>query len=75
VVRDDLDRPKLRVRKHDHQFGWFDSIARRHGPASFEVQQYRKFNESHRQLWLEFEDGPRIAKKTTGGNRKAASSG
>lgn len=57
VVRDDLDRPKLRMRKHDHQFGWFDSIARRHGAASFEVQQYSRFQEAHHQRWLPgFED-------------------
>lgn len=56
LVRDDLDRPKLRMRLHDHEFGWFDSIARRHGKASFEVQQYEKFAASHRQLWIDFKD-------------------
>jgi hypothetical protein len=56
VVRDDLDRPKLRLRLHDHEFGWFDSIARRHGKASFEVQQYERFQEAHQQLWMDFED-------------------
>lgn len=52
VVRDDLDRPKLRLKKHDHQFGWFDSIARRHGAASFEVQQYRELVVRRFQMWL-----------------------
>jgi len=52
VVRDDLDRPKLRLKKHDHQFGWFDSIARRHGAASFEVQQYRELVVKRFQMWL-----------------------
>lgn len=52
VIRDDLGRPKLRLRKHDYQFGWFDSIARRHGPASFEVQQYRKHVTTRHQQWL-----------------------
>lgn len=52
VVRDDLDRPKLRLRKHDHQFGWFDSIARRHGAASFEVQQFRTIVVKRFQAWL-----------------------
>ncbi len=52
VIRDDLDRPKLRIRLHDHEFGWFDSVARRHGKHSFEVQQYETFREAHRQLWL-----------------------
>lgn len=54
--RDDLDRPMLRVKLHDHEFGWFDSIARRHGKHSFEVQQYEKFREAHRQTWLNFRD-------------------
>lgn len=40
--RDDLDRPLLRTVKHDHQFGWFDDVARRHGTAAFEVQQATK---------------------------------
>ncbi len=43
VIRDDLDRPTLRCIKHDHQFGWFDAIARRHGAAAFEVQQAQAF--------------------------------
>ena len=51
--RDDLDRPNLRIRKHDHQFGWFDCVARRHGTASFEWRQYEQFTEvSYKQLWL-----------------------
>lgn len=58
VVRDDLNRPKLRLRKHDHQFGWFDSIARRHGGASIEIKQWNEFQESRRQMWLKFEDDP-----------------
>lgn len=56
VKRDDLDRPKLKMRKHDHQFGWFDSIARRHGQHSFEVQQYDLFTMNYKQLWLDFKE-------------------
>jgi hypothetical protein len=52
VKRDDLDRPKLRIRKHDRQFGWFDEIVRRHGKASFEHQQAAEFYANHRQLYL-----------------------
>lgn len=52
VIRDDLGRPKLRLRKHDVQFGWFDSIARRHGAASFEVQQFRQLVVKKYQAWL-----------------------
>ena len=36
---DDMNRPKLRLRNHDHQFGWFDAIAQRHGSASIEIFQ------------------------------------
>lgn len=39
---DDIHRPKLKIRKHDHQFGWFDNIARRHGLASLEVRQFQE---------------------------------
>lgn len=55
IIRDDLDRPKMHIRRHDHQFGWFDSVARRHGPASIEIKQLREFNAAHEQLWLPFE--------------------
>ncbi len=34
--RDDLGRPMLELRKHDHQFGWFNIIAERHGASSIE---------------------------------------
>lgn len=46
VKRDDYDRPKVRMRLHDHQFGWFDEIAYRHGAASVEVEQLRMFCDS-----------------------------
>lgn len=39
---DDIHRPKLKLQKHDHQFGWFDSIARRHGLAAPEVRQFQE---------------------------------
>lgn len=37
---DDLGRPKIRIRKHDFDFGWFAEVAERHGFASFEVAQF-----------------------------------
>jgi hypothetical protein len=43
LKRDDLGRPKLRLRLHDRQMGWFDSVARRHGLASLEVAQASRF--------------------------------
>lgn len=51
---DVLGRPKLEMRKHDHQFGWFDEIAQRHGDASPEVRQARKLMESSGQLYFDF---------------------
>jgi hypothetical protein len=55
LKRDDLDRPRLRQRKHDHQFGWFDEVVRRHGRDSIEWQQYEHFAEvGYQQLWLPF---------------------
>ena len=40
---DDMGRPKLKMRLHDHSFGWFDVIVARHGRASFECQQFERF--------------------------------
>lgn len=36
---DDADRPKLGLKKHDYQFGWFREIAARHGQNSMECYQ------------------------------------
>jgi hypothetical protein len=52
---DVLGRPKLLMRKHDHQFGWFDEVAQRHGEASPEVRQARVLMESSGQLYFDFE--------------------
>lgn len=43
VKRDDLGRPKLKMRLHDRQFGWFDVCAERHGVNSAEAQQLARF--------------------------------
>lgn len=51
---DSLDRPRLSMRRHDHQFGWFDSIAERHGDASPEVRQAKVLMESSGQLYFDF---------------------
>lgn len=50
---DDHQRPKLKMRLHDHQFGWFDAIAKRHGEASQEVQQAQAFAQTSGQLYFE----------------------
>lgn len=53
VLRDDIDRPKLRMRKHDHQFGWFDDVVRRHGRDSIEWSQFEAFKSNAlKQTWL-----------------------
>lgn len=52
--RDSCDRPKLRLRLHDHQYGWFSGVAERHGEASLEVQQYRRHVCEHNQRWFPF---------------------
>lgn len=51
---DDIGRPKLKLRPHDVEFGWFDAIARRHGDASVEVLQAKRVFgcRSLRQLYL-----------------------
>lgn len=43
LQRDDAGRPKLAMRLHDHEFGWFDIIAHRHADASAEVKQAKAF--------------------------------
>lgn len=39
IETDDIDRPKLKMRKHDYQMGWFRAIAVRHKENSPEVTQ------------------------------------
>lgn len=51
---DGMDRPKLSMRQHDHQLGWFDAIARRHGEASPEIGQARQLLEQTKQLYFDF---------------------
>ena len=39
AIYDDCGRPKLKMRLHDFQAGWFHDIAARHGAASAEMTQ------------------------------------
>ncbi len=39
AITDDITRPKVSMRKHDFEFGWFAIIAERHGKHSQECQQ------------------------------------
>lgn len=50
IKADDLGRPKLKMRPHDFEVGWFKAVARRHGAASFEVQQAMKLVDNRGQL-------------------------
>lgn len=42
LVRDDIGRPMVQLRKHDFEVGWFTVIASRHGAHSQEQQQAAK---------------------------------
>lgn len=41
VLLDDLNRPKIKMRKHDVEVGWFNEVAARHGTFSQERIQAR----------------------------------
>lgn len=56
---DALDRPKLAMRKHDVQTGWFNEVAERHGAASPEVRQAKALVASTGQLYFPFEFKPK----------------
>jgi len=42
IQRDDEGRPKLRIRPHDFEFGWFARTAELYGEESYEVSQARE---------------------------------
>ena len=42
VLRDDQDRPRLKIRYHDHEFGWFDAPVRHYGAHAVEYEQAQK---------------------------------
>lgn len=51
---DDLNRPRLEMRKHDYEIGLFKVIAERHGIASIEVQTMARLKEQAGQaFWPE----------------------
>lgn len=51
---DDLRRPKLKMRPHDYDFGWFAEVAERHGKASQEVRQAEMFANENGQFTFGF---------------------
>lgn len=56
VSRDDLDRPKLKIRRHDYLLGLFDEVVRRHKRHSPEYRTWSQFEEKRVQLWLPYVD-------------------
>ncbi len=50
ALTDDITRPKIVMRKHDYEFGWFEVIAARHGKHSQEVQQAKMMVEASGQI-------------------------
>jgi len=59
--RDDHARPKLKMRKHDVQVGWFHEIARRHAEHSHEVRQATEIYEQNGQLYFGFAEAKAAA--------------
>lgn len=52
LVLDDLGRPVIVLRKHDHEIGWFKIIAARHGEHSQEqIQAARMFEDAGQFYW------------------------
>ena len=81
VIRDDLKRPKLKLRKHDVEVGWFALVAGRHGSNSLEIEQAKMVMDSYGQLFwpcieasepLQLSDGgaERIITPTKRGRKK-----
>jgi len=64
MEQDDLGRPKLEMRLHDYEFGWFKAVAERHGENSIEQQQARLMMDTDGQFfWPEFEPAPAAVSK------------
>jgi hypothetical protein len=59
--KDEQHRPKLKIRKHDYQLGWFTEIAARHGMNSPEVTQARIIYDRDGQTLFPFIDTPELA--------------
>lgn len=58
LVRDDLGRPVVLMRKHDYDFGWFKVIAARHGKHSQErYQATEMMNISGQYFWPAIAEG------------------
>jgi hypothetical protein len=54
---DDMNRPMLKIRNHDRQFGWFDTVAQRHRSDSLEVAELQRLFTEAGQIYLPFVKG------------------
>lgn len=54
VIHDSHGRPKLKMRLHDVDVGWFHHIAKIHGDASAEVTQARQIVREHGPTFFPF---------------------
>lgn len=61
---DALGRPKLAMRRHSHQLGWFVEVAERHGAASPEVRQAKQLIAQAGQMYFPFEFKPKTSQET-----------
>lgn len=61
VFLDERGRPRLTLKKHDRQYGWFDEIAKRHGTASIEVKQAMRLCIEAKQTYFDFAGMPAFA--------------
>lgn len=50
-LRDDLGRPKIKIRAHDYEFGWFNVVAGRHGKHSLERKLAATMMETSGQIY------------------------
>jgi len=56
LKRDDLDRPKVKMRPHDREVGWFDAVVKRHGKSAFEWASWNDIWQTFSQMELGFTD-------------------
>lgn len=61
VKLDENGRPKLKLRKHDVQAGWFSEIAKRHGAASLERKQALNIYLAGQQTFFAFDIQQHVA--------------
>ena len=70
VKRDDLNRPKLKMRPHTWEIAGFASVAERHGQNSHEAMQFSAFRDAYGQLNMFGPNVLQIAESKTNGKPK-----